>query len=103
MVQDPFGAEFITQDLPCNFGEARILMVLEPLNGSRPRATFLSHGTPGSPDKLVPGASNSPHQAYDPKNTKWPKKAINSLNQKIHPRPRKGQKGHKFTLHRESP
>ncbi|MBW0514452.1 hypothetical protein O181_054167 [Austropuccinia psidii MF-1] len=36
LVQGPFGAEFITQDLPCIFWEARILMVLDPLNGSRP-------------------------------------------------------------------
>ncbi|MBW0517521.1 hypothetical protein O181_057236 [Austropuccinia psidii MF-1] len=50
-IQDPFGDEFITQDLPCNFGEARILMVLDPLNGSRP----WSHGTPGCPAKLGPG------------------------------------------------
>ncbi|MBW0494897.1 hypothetical protein O181_034612 [Austropuccinia psidii MF-1] len=34
-IQDPFGAEFIALDLPCNFGEARILMVLDPPNGSR--------------------------------------------------------------------
>ncbi|MBW0567668.1 hypothetical protein O181_107383 [Austropuccinia psidii MF-1] len=50
-IQDPFGAEFMTQGLPCNFGEARILMVLDPLNGSRPfRCVFCTMG-----------ASNSPH------------------------------------------
>ncbi|MBW0546695.1 hypothetical protein O181_086410 [Austropuccinia psidii MF-1] len=35
-IQDPLGAEFITQGLPCNFVEARILIVLDRLNGSRP-------------------------------------------------------------------
>ncbi|MBW0471674.1 hypothetical protein O181_011389 [Austropuccinia psidii MF-1] len=54
-IQDPFGAEFITQGLPCNFGEARILMVLDPLNGSRPWAIFWSRGIPGSPGNLDPG------------------------------------------------
>ncbi|MBW0536339.1 hypothetical protein O181_076054 [Austropuccinia psidii MF-1] len=49
-IQDPFEAEFITQDLPCNFREARILMVLDPLNGS--------------PAKLVVEASNSPHSPW---------------------------------------
>ncbi|MBW0574928.1 hypothetical protein O181_114643 [Austropuccinia psidii MF-1] len=64
----PFGAEFITQDLPCNFGEAKILMVLDPINGSRPYLVSFGSGPILGP--LVPlgpqqnwaqGASNSPH------------------------------------------
>ncbi|MBW0531433.1 hypothetical protein O181_071148 [Austropuccinia psidii MF-1] len=55
LVQGPFGAEFITQDLTCSCGEAKILMVLDPLNEPRPWATFWSHGTPGSPEELGPG------------------------------------------------
>ncbi|MBW0510587.1 hypothetical protein O181_050302 [Austropuccinia psidii MF-1] len=59
--QGGFGTEFTTKDLPCNFGEVSILMVLDPLNGSRPWATLLVPRTPKVPEKLGPGASNSPH------------------------------------------
>ncbi|MBW0581835.1 hypothetical protein O181_121550 [Austropuccinia psidii MF-1] len=55
-IQDPIGAGFITQDLPCNFGEARILMVLDPLNGSRPcRGNMGPWANLWSPARLGPG------------------------------------------------
>ncbi|MBW0585882.1 hypothetical protein O181_125597 [Austropuccinia psidii MF-1] len=56
----PFGAEFITQDLPCNFGEARILIVLDPINRSRPYRVRFGFGpilgplVPLGPQKIGP-------------------------------------------------
>ncbi|MBW0536035.1 hypothetical protein O181_075750 [Austropuccinia psidii MF-1] len=93
IVQDPFGAELISQDLPFNFGEARILMVLDPLNGSRPWATFLV------PSKIGPrGPSIAPTDCR-------PQHTVEGQWTADHrtPRTQEGQKGHKITKSKNAP
>ncbi|MBW0593403.1 hypothetical protein O181_133118 [Austropuccinia psidii MF-1] len=65
--QSPPWPGFITQCLPCNFGEAMVLVVLDPPMGPGhvgevmgDRANLWSHGTPGSPENLGPGAPFRP-------------------------------------------
>ncbi|MBW0546253.1 hypothetical protein O181_085968 [Austropuccinia psidii MF-1] len=130
MVQDPLGAEFITQDLPCNFGEgqdidgpgpsqwvqamghflvpSKIGPPMAPMD-HRPRCAV--HG-PWTADhsvwSMVHGPRTADHSIWStdhrtPRTSNGQKKAINTLNQKMHPEPRKGQKGHKFKLHQKSP
>ncbi|MBW0517596.1 hypothetical protein O181_057311 [Austropuccinia psidii MF-1] len=103
-IQDPFGAELITQDLPCNFGEARILIVLDPLNGSRPGANLWSHGTPGSRGPPIAptdcGLRRTARGPWDTSTAKWPKMAIYQI---FTPRTKKGLNGHKITFIKEAP
>ncbi|MBW0493376.1 hypothetical protein O181_033091 [Austropuccinia psidii MF-1] len=98
-IQDPFGAEFITQDLPCKVGEARILMVLDPLNGSM--GQFMVPWHPWVPSKIGPrGPPIAPTDRRTPKTKKRPKKAIKEKTPSFHPRPKKG---YKIKIHQELP
>ncbi|MBW0496951.1 hypothetical protein O181_036666 [Austropuccinia psidii MF-1] len=113
-IQDHLGAEFITQDLPCSFGEARILMVLDPLNGSRPCRWKLGQGPiygtmePLGPQQdWVQGASNSPTDCgswtVGHQHGKWTKMAIYQVFTIFTPRPKKGLNGHKISFIKEAP
>ncbi|MBW0584111.1 hypothetical protein O181_123826 [Austropuccinia psidii MF-1] len=65
--QSPPWAGFITQGLPCNFGEAMVLVVLDPPMGPGHVGEVMGHGanlwshrTPGFPANLGPGAHVCP-------------------------------------------
>ncbi|MBW0577513.1 hypothetical protein O181_117228 [Austropuccinia psidii MF-1] len=98
-IQDPLGAEFITQDLSCNAWEARILMVLDPLNGSVPSklgpgGPFWSWRPPMAPmdcgvrsaDLRTPKTKKRPKKAKEPNTTIFtqdPKKSQKAIESKI--------------------
>ncbi|MBW0554225.1 hypothetical protein O181_093940 [Austropuccinia psidii MF-1] len=108
MVQDPLGAEFITQDLPCSFVEARILMVqamghfLVPWN-PWVHSEIGPRGPPIAP--MDCGLRRTVHvpQTIGPQEHQMAKKGHKFMKSKEHPRPRQGQKGHKLKFHQKSP
>ncbi|MBW0587281.1 hypothetical protein O181_126996 [Austropuccinia psidii MF-1] len=96
-IHTPLG---ITQDLPCNFGEARILMVLDPTNGSRPYMVsllvlgqFLAPWSPWVPSKTGPrGPPIAPTDHRTPKDRNGIKGTYIIKSPKNHQDPKKAQK-----------